>query len=148
MKIRFRFAMPAFLLAAVPAFAAQPYGPACQQEIRTYCGGVVPGEGRIDTCMSNRQLSPPCDVAFRAWMTAHAAPSSFNAAAFDWTNPANYELRSDASNYQRWNLLDPAARAYLQAAKRAGQTCVVSFMRGVRPINMMVPSISPACPRR
>jgi hypothetical protein len=74
--------------------------------------------------------------------------SAFNPSAFNWTDPSNYEVSATASGYQNWTLRDPAARAYLRQAIQTGQFCLYGFKQGNKDINLRIPKISPACPRR
>src|SRR5438045_3493648 len=81
-------------------------------------------------------------------LRAGAQQPTFNPAAFDWIDPANWSTTIDPSGVQKWRLRDPAARAYLRQAYQSGQFCVASVRRGSRNVNLMIPKISPECQRR
>ena len=59
------------LLSTSGAMAQRAVLQACKPDIARYCSHVMPGGGRIKSCMKRhvRELSPPCkEAVFQAWL--------------------------------------------------------------------------------
>jgi len=87
-------------------------------------------------------------LSLSAWALVAALAANadtFDAATFNWTDPANWNQRLGVDHTEVWTLRDPTARAYNAQAKQAGQFCVYEFRRGRRYVHLMIPSVSPAC---